>query len=74
MVENLCSKGDKYFFSFTKFDCYPTVESLILGYAMKITKKKKSRLNKKKKNLGQVLGKYNLTDNKRKNSTLTADL
>lgn len=48
MVENLCSKGDKYFFSFTKFDCYPTVESLILGYAMKITKKK-SRLNKKKK-------------------------
>lgn len=73
MVENLCSKGDKYFFSFTKFDCYPTVESLILGYAMKITKKK-SRLNKKKKNLGQVLGKYNLTDNKRKNSTLTADL
>lgn len=56
MVENLCSKGDKYFFSFTKFDCYPTVESLILGYAMKITKKKKSRLNKKKKILGKFWG------------------
>lgn len=55
MVENLCSKGDKYFFSFTKFDCYPTVESLILGYAMKITKKK-SRLNKKKKILGKFWG------------------